>query len=158
MRSITLAALLVAMSFTAQAEVYQCVQNGKKVFSDLPCGNDAKKLTVKPSSGAAPSKTENASAESKAYVEKANLNAKKRELDEEIERTERRIASLHSERDKKLNYLQNEKSRANNNLAGAVWTQSLSDEMMATTNAYNAKISGEEKKLGELKEKRASLN
>lgn len=158
MRPTTLAAILVVVSFTAQAEVYKCAQNGKTVFSDQPCGNGAQKIAVKPASGAETTSTENASAESKAYVAKANLNSRKRELDDDISRSENRISRLHRERDNKLAQLQNRKTNANNNLAGAIWEDSLSKEMVAISDSYGSKISSEEKTLSDLRKKRAALD
>lgn len=47
MRCAALAALLV-VACPAGAAVYKCVKDGKPVFSDRPCGEDAKEIQVKP--------------------------------------------------------------------------------------------------------------
>lgn len=158
MRRLTLVVILGFMSYHAQAEVYKCTQNGKTVFADQPCSSSAQKISVKPASGTNAPATENASAESRAYVAKANLNTKKRELDEDISRSENRITRLHRERDSKLAQLQDRKTHANNNLAGAVWEDSISKEMVAISDSYGSKISSEEKILEDLKKKRAELD
>lgn len=44
-------AVAMLLSATAQAEVYRCVENGKQVFSDVPCSKDAEKLKVSPAAG-----------------------------------------------------------------------------------------------------------
>jgi len=42
-----LVALLVMLSvFSAHAEIYTCEDEGRKVFSQLPCGKDAKTVTL----------------------------------------------------------------------------------------------------------------
>ncbi|MBH1971049.1 DUF4124 domain-containing protein [Moraxellaceae bacterium AER2_44_116] len=42
-----LVALLVMLSvFSAHAEIYTCEEAGRKVFSQLPCGKDAKTVTL----------------------------------------------------------------------------------------------------------------
>ncbi|SFM71157.1 protein of unknown function [Marinobacter pelagius] len=40
--------LLATASFPAASAIYQCESNGQKVFSDQPCGNDAKSVEVNP--------------------------------------------------------------------------------------------------------------
>ena len=40
--------LLLALQATANAAVYKCTINGQAVFSDEPCGEDAKKLDHQP--------------------------------------------------------------------------------------------------------------
>lgn len=50
MKRIILAAAML-LSVSAQAEVYKCMENGKQVFSDMPCSKDAEKLKVSPAAG-----------------------------------------------------------------------------------------------------------
>jgi len=38
--------LLLGMAVTAHAEIYTCEENGQKTFSQLPCGKDAKTVTL----------------------------------------------------------------------------------------------------------------
>lgn len=49
-RWFVLASLLMA-TWTAHAQVYKCVENGRKVFSDIPCSNSAEKVDVRPAAG-----------------------------------------------------------------------------------------------------------
>ena len=38
--------LLLGMAFTAHAEIYTCEENGQKTFSQLPCGQETKTVTL----------------------------------------------------------------------------------------------------------------
>lgn len=143
----------------ASADVYKCKKDGKTVFSDQPCSQGAEKINVKPATGHADAVSEaDAVAASKAFVEKTNTNAKRNALDADIERAQDRINSLQNGRDRELAALREKKQRANNNLAGAVWEQSISNEMIAVTDSYNSKISAAERTLTDLRTKRAALN
>lgn len=48
MRVMVSVAVLLFASIV-QADVYKCVENGKQVFSDVPCSSSAQKITVRPS-------------------------------------------------------------------------------------------------------------
>lgn len=50
MRVYWMATLLLA-SVPAHAEIYMCEENGRKIFSQQPCGNDAKTMTVQAAGG-----------------------------------------------------------------------------------------------------------
>lgn len=144
---------------TASADVYKCQKDGKTVFSDQPCSQGAEKINIKPASGHADSVSEaDAVAASKAFVDKTNANAKRNALDADIERAQDRINSLQNDRDRELAALREKKQRANNNLAGAVWEQSISNEMIAVNETYSSKISAAERTLANLRAKRAALN
>jgi len=39
------------LAFAARAETYRCVEDGKVIFSDRICGNNAEAINVKPASG-----------------------------------------------------------------------------------------------------------
>lgn len=152
-----LAAILT--SGAATADVYKCKQNGKMVFSDQPCSTTAEKISVKPASGHADAVSESdAVAASKAFVDKTNASVKRSALDADIDRVKDRINTLQNNRDRELAALRDKKQRANNSLAGAVWEDSISNEMIAVTNSYATRITAEERKLAELNAKRAALN
>ena len=57
-----------------------------------------------------------------------------------VSNAQARITQLIQERDAKLAALRDKKSYANNNLAGATWEKSISDEMQAVAQRYNADI------------------
>lgn len=52
MRSAFFAAVIAAFLVApAQAQVYKCTENGKTVFSDVPCATGAKRVDVRPATG-----------------------------------------------------------------------------------------------------------
>lgn len=155
------AALSIVALFAAsvaQAQVYQCQINGRKVFTDQPCGADAKAVDVRPAAGPAPESALSDSAPGKTLSKRADDAVQKRFMDDDIYRKEQRIKALRDELDAHLAALKRKKTVANNNLAGAVWEQSISDEMIATTNAYGNKIRSAERDLADLKAQRAALD
>lgn len=159
---ISIFAVVLLLAASAHAEVYKCVENGKQVFSDQPCSKDAQKLNVKPASGAAADSAAqqpaNASESSADFVKKTDLAVKRRILDEDIYRKEQRIKGIREEMEAKLEALRQKKRQANNNLAGAVWEQSISDEMVATANSYDTKLRTAERELSDLRARRSALN
>lgn len=130
--------LLTATLFATPvvAEVYKCVDDkGKSRFSDQPCGDNAETLTIETQS----SGIGGASGDWSAVVG-AN---RERDRDRAIDRHESTVIRLIDERDASLAALRNKKRRASNNLAGAQWEQSISQEMQAVAEDYNARIQSE---------------
>ena len=44
----TILSIVLLAPALSQAAVYQCKVNGQTVFSDQPCGDDAKEINIKP--------------------------------------------------------------------------------------------------------------
>ena len=147
--SIALGTLVLALFNPAWA-INKCVgPNGRPVFQDRPCAGAGEKLVVKPASGLAPDE-----------LPAVELPARKEEVQPptkqtEAQRLESQIAKSQKHRrrqdlenalvpearaaiernrvmcDAELASLRSKKYRANSNLAGAVWEQSISTEMAA---------------------------
>ena len=56
-----------------------------------------------------------------------------------------------------LDALKTKKKQANNNLAGATWEASISQEMLVVTQRYQMKATADQLKLEQLREQRARL-
>lgn len=144
---------LVSYSFGAiGAEIYHCYDsNGRNVFSQTPCGKDAIKKTIQ------------GPAELGSYVpegdagERLIYSNERRALDRKISSQKRYISELQRDMDLDLASLRAKKLRANNNLAGAQWEQSISAEMQAVTEQYRSRISVAESQLGRLLNESAEL-
>ncbi|MFC6684719.1 DUF4124 domain-containing protein [Marinobacter koreensis] len=80
----TVLSIAIIIPTIAQAAVYQCKVNGQTVFSDHPCGSDAKEIEVNapPINGGTSMQTE-----------AGDKFVKSRELDREIKRLERKRKS-----------------------------------------------------------------
>ncbi|MDQ7990187.1 MAG: DUF4124 domain-containing protein [Candidatus Dactylopiibacterium sp.] len=158
MKTIIAAALLLA-SAASSAEIYQCTINGRKTFSDAPCADNAQRMNVRPASGAGTPTSGQADAPSAPsdLAARADRTARARILDDDIYRQEGRIRVLRAEMELQISMLKKKKQSANNNLAGAIWEQSISEEMTATANAYSAKIQSAERELESLRRQRAAV-
>lgn len=140
---------------SAQAEIFKCQIDGKTTFSQTPCATDAQKLELKiyrPSDEAVQQ-----AAEREKQLADSNETDRadrlKRQAKQEIVNTEKQIAATESQMEKELALLRAKKARANNNLAGAVYEQSISKEMDAVVTKYNAKIEVYREKISRLREK-----
>lgn len=77
-------------------------------------------------------------------------NRKRLDLESDIQYTKDRIESYQRSMDAELAGLSRQKNRANNNLAGATWENSISSEMQAVTAKWSSKIEIEQSRLARL--------
>ena len=165
---LTLAALLLATS--AHAQVYKCKIDGKTVFADQPCAADAKPLDVRPASGhSAPAlpplvittpgapQPINASSNPQAVVARMEHARALRDMDHRIEVEHSRIREEESRMNAELAALRAKKAQANNNLAGAVWENSISEEMTTVVGRYDLRIRAIHGEIERLQGERESL-
>ncbi len=161
-----LAALLVATS--AHAQVYKCRVDGKTVFSDQPCAVDAKPIDVRPASGraaagpvSAPSQSDaapiNSSSNPQAVVARMEHERALRDIDHRISVEHSRIREQEDRMSGELAALRAKKAQANNNLAGAVWENSISEEMSAVVARYDVRIRGLREEIRRLEGEREAL-
>lgn len=177
MRSLLLMATLFALAPSAFAQIYNCSVAGKTVFSDKPCTLDSQPITIKPASGSGrverPAVEEDVVGDSPnteatpadeaappaglSESERANNLVKRRILWNEIQRQERHVKGLEAEMQARIRFLQSERRRANNNLAGATWEGSLADEMNAVSKSYATRIEGARAELERLRKERDAI-
>lgn len=139
-RRLITVALLGLVTFTAEAAIYKCTIDGKVVFSQTPCADDAKTVTVK-----APPKMGNGEPSAAREKMRARLDAaqraRNRKSDEkELDKIDKKITDLERGMNTQLAKLRLKKTRARNNLAGATWENSISEEMSAVTKQYQTMI------------------
>lgn len=146
-RAITTAILATALAGTAQAEIYKCEGPNGIQFSDKPCeGTPSEEVQVDYAEPTAEQRamTEQTRAATGRMVEEVDHQRAVRTL-------ESRIARLKGERDDEIGALRRKKRYANNNLAGATWEQSISEEMKAVAQRYNADIQAARDRLDSLR-------
>lgn len=161
-------ALLLATS--AHAQVYKCKIDGKTVFADQPCAADAKPLDVRPASGHSASTLPplvvttpgasqpiNASSNPQAVVARMEHERALRDMDHRIDAEHRRIREEEGRMNAELAALRAKKAQANNNLAGAVWENSISEEMTAVVGRYDLRIRAIQGEIERLQGERESL-
>jgi uncharacterized small protein (DUF1192 family) len=131
----------------AQAQIYKCTVAGKTVFSDQPCDADAKPLDVRPASGrgadqrlSSDGTPINASSNPQELLSRMERDRRIRDLEHEIRARRSRISDEQSAMDREIAALRQQKTRANNNLAGATWEKSISEEMSAVVGRYDVRI------------------
>ena len=160
----------IALSMNVFAEIYKCKEGSTTVFSATPCAVGAKPIDVRPASGSArlqqtehhadsqPNAPRAGSVQQNALTDRADVAARRRILEDEIYRKERSVSALYDELAAKQEQLRQKKNRSMNNLAGATWEQSISDEMKAVADEYSIKIRGAQGEVDALKHKRDELN
>lgn len=139
--------ILLAFISTSAFAQYKCVVDGKTSFQDLPCTNgsstplNVKYGSIQPTPEVKTQHSNNTVENLKKStnsLEKARLI---REKQFQIENIQSARYNLQNELDAKLDALRAKKLTANNNLAGATWEQSISQEMTTVTDAYKSKFS-----------------
>lgn len=147
---LTLVGIFLSLDLHA-SDVYRCVIDGRTVFSQEPCAEDAQKVNVD-HVGSVVSR-QNA-IEPARSTEREGLSdyVKRRRIEREIRDLERERQQVGIERDKRIKSLQNDRNYANNNLAGATWQQSLAEEMSAISIAADTKIKSIDGQIRFLKE------
>jgi len=149
--------LLISLSIPTlgHTAVYQCKTNGQTVFSDQPCGEDARRIQVK-----APARIGGGSMLGKSGQEFLDHRGRKSEvesIDRSIERLERQKARAKMNMDNALIRYQRQKANANNNLAGATWEGSLAQEAEVLRKRYQAEIDGVNREIDHLRAERRRI-
>lgn len=167
MKRLMVALILSTLGSAAMAqEMYTCTVDGRKVIQDRPCKGapikvkpadykPAEPAAAEPQPAPSPAAVDYAKQDRErrdAYLAASEKSRKIRDLEHRIKITEREIEGLQEERDKKLTALRNEKGHANNNLAGAVYLESLSGEMQAVTTRYETDIRSKQALLKKLQD------
>lgn len=133
--------LMVTASSNVSAAVYTCTVDGVTQYSQMPCGDGAPEKVTSLETIAPPIKSEqyskSSSAKGNGYLVKAHI------INNKIKRSEANIKAYQKKMVKEIKILKARTYNANNNLAGAVYQNALSREMVAVTNKYNTLIENE---------------
>ena len=133
----TLFVIALAAPALGHGAVYQCKVNGQTVFSDQPCGDSAKKIEIRSAPKIGGSMGGDSASEFLEYRDKKRqVQLIDREIDQLKEKRERVKGYMN---DAIIQY-QRDKARANNNLAGAVWENSLAEEAQVMRERYQSEI------------------
>jgi hypothetical protein len=158
MRYLTLLILLAA-PWAWAGSYYVCTNaNGQKTFQSAPCGGDtttAERKDYEVHQPVSPSPAY--SLENNALAQDLIKSNRLRQLDRDIKKSEKNLSAHGSDMEKELAALRKKKSLANNNLAGAQWENSISEEMSAVANKYAALMDTERDRLTRLRDERAGL-
>ncbi|WP_058555912.1 hypothetical protein [Thiohalocapsa sp. ML1] len=149
---LAIAALLACpcgLSVAADAPMYRCQQGDEVIFSQEPCGPDARAIDVQYD---APSAAEAAAADQAAAAAQSAAAAGVADIErtQRIEGLEREIRHLQAERDRAVNALAIERQQGTEERADATHGIELRGEMRATNDDYNARIEAREIELQQL--------
>ncbi len=137
---------MLIISTIASADIYKCKDaRGQVTFSQMPCAPDAKKIIVE-----TPEPTAEDREQANATMEQNNAMVEAQQGTRRINSAKNQVDELIAERDAKLQQLRIKKLYAANNLAGATWEKSISEEMRAVTERYNADIESARARVREL--------
>ena len=152
--------LLFAPLFASAGQYHVCVgADGKKSFQDKPCA-DAARSEVReyevrqPVGGVAPSVGLPTDSDIYKQMKADNRRA---QVERDIKKGERAIDRYQKQMSSELAALRARKARANNNLAGATWEQSISSEMQAVSDKYANLIDVERDRIGVLRDELRDL-
>jgi predicted RNase H-like nuclease (RuvC/YqgF family) len=155
-------ALLTLASNTWAGSYYSCTDaNGKKSFQAMPCGGQSESKKHEYESYEPPAQQTSYSPSAKSPSELADdlfRDNKIRQLDRDITKSERKLDQQTKSMQQELNALRSKKLRANNNMAGAQWETSISEEMNSVTTKYQTLLENERQNLSRLRDERAALN
>lgn len=167
-----IAAVLFLPSAGAQ-EPYKCKTAAGFVYQDSPCKAQAPKTQP---SGTAPDATANQPPRTpsaavpapqseaqarmerdKAYLAESAKARRRSDIKYEIDRLEESIVASQQAMSAEISALEYQKTSARNNLAGAVYLQSLSAEMQAVTSRHSIDISTKQDRVKKLREDLAQI-
>ncbi|WP_462169920.1 DUF4124 domain-containing protein [Pseudoalteromonas xiamenensis] len=137
------------------SSVYKCDNGGTVVYSQFPCGDNQQVVTITPP----PKMSTNEHADSidnlkhQKTLEQVDLYVELEQIKREFEQLEGKRNRLMKQRDAKLDALMRKKQSANNNLAGAQWETSISQEMNAVSKSFDTDIKSLDARLDRLVEK-----
>ncbi|RPA55986.1 hypothetical protein EGC79_01850 [Shewanella vesiculosa] len=162
-KSLIVILIMVSASASASAEVYKCA-DGK--YQADPCDDQSEPLDlsnvgslVAPSRGY-PENLTNETTDARLQDTSVNPRDKKAEIAQYLrkQKIEREIRNLEKERkkafkdrDDKIEQLRTTGKRANNNLAGATWQQSLAQEMTAVMQQGSTEVESIDRQISALR-------
>lgn len=172
-RPALIAAALTAIAMPSAA-INKCNIDGRVVFQDTPCPEGTGgAITVRPASGSvsepggdpdAPSSNDSSAAtapssssDMRERAEALEKERKGREIDHQIKIVEQRIKGLERKQAAELAALSSKKQHSRNNLAGATWEASISQEQQAVMSRYESLMKNERSKIEQLIAQRARL-
>ena len=159
---------MAMMANPVSAEVYKCA-DGK--YQADPCDEQSEPLDlsgvgiVVSQSGdvgiveSESSPTINDKSDSKSSDKKQNFAdyLRKQKIERQIKNLEKDKKKAFNSRDKKIAQLRSNGNRANNNLAGATWQQSLAQEMTAVMQQANTEVESIDREIASLRDELKQL-
>jgi len=160
-RSLWISLILLAPPAFGQ-QMYKCPDpSGIVKFQQMPCtlqgGGEAVTVKPIPSSGIVNLETSEDSKRIQNLTNQMGRDRRLLEIDREIGNLESRIDSDRSAMSNEMARLKRKKAFAANNLAGATWERSISEEMSAVAAKYDAMIRSSQSRIDQLRKEEDRL-
>ena len=129
-------------------------------FSQSPCGEEDHEIIIEvqaPISNLDGKTLKSVSSADKTTSQQHFDDISIKQYDRKIKKLELRIKQHQRNLDKKIETLEHKKLYANNNTAGAIYEDSISNEMIAVTKKYNIMINQERERIKSHKQKKQEL-
>lgn len=140
---------MIFVNKTLAGSVYKCTVDEVIKYSQMPCGDGEPDkviiLDIMSNSIKSPQNQPQPTTSNNDYIIKSHIISNK------IKRSETTINKYQKKMVKELNVLKARTNNANNNLAGAIYQDALSTEMLAVTNKYQSLIDTETTNINKLK-------
>ncbi len=155
--ALMLAAALVA--HPSHSQVFRCTVDGRAVFSDQPCSDDAVVIEVRPAAGATGDtvSADQAATARRESIESMARDRRLREIERETLAVERRMREQNRAMDRDMQAVRDSMRYSNNNLAGATRDVSLTQEMQAIAHRYQVQAETDRARLDLLRSEREAL-
>ncbi len=140
-------------------QMHKCKNaQGITAFQQMPCspagGGETVEMRQIKTTGAGGNQN---SARLQYLAKKAGRDRRLLEIDREIRELEDQTVGYRNSMDSELARLRNKKRFANNNLAGATWEQSISEEMIAVATKYDSAIRDAQENIDQLRTEKKQL-
>ncbi len=162
-QSVFLAFVLSGFMPAFAQTMYKCPNAAGTVnFQQMPCSpqGGGESVTVKaiPAGSGSGVATDSSEADRmKGLAQQAGSERRLLEISREITSLESQMSGFRSSMSSEMSRLQGKKNLANNNLAGATWEQSISDEMAAVSDKYDSLIRSNQSQIDSLRQERTQL-
>jgi len=139
--------------------MYKCPNAaGILQYQQLPCeGGEATQIKSIRTSGVPEEEASEKTGQINQLTKQMGRDRRLSEITREISTMEGRVDNYRRAMDSEMNRLKNKKMYANNNLAGATWEQSISDEMNAVASKYDSMIRAAQNRIDHLRKEEDRL-
>lgn len=149
-----------AIVFLAQpvyASVYKCEKEGVVEFSQFPCGEDAKLITVKEQNPSVPSNIVTHSQNNQTQEGSVDTYIRIKQIDAKIQEHKNKVDTYSEEMNNEIASLKNQSDAQLNNLTGARKETAIANQMASVSERYNSLIEREQRDIDRLSKEKQRL-
>ena len=146
----------ITLSFVAplHASVYKCEKEGEVEFSQFPCGDNAKLITVKEQNPAVPS---NIVTHGDMNTSEVDTYIRTKQIDADIQQHQDKIDTFSEKMNAEIAGLRDQSDAQLNNLSGAKKETAIANQMASVSERYNLLIEREQRDIDRLLKEKLAL-